>query len=261
MFRGKKVAVVVPAHNEEQLIGQALDQIPEYIDHVLVVDDASSDHTAQKVEAVRSRSGFRYIRHNTNRGVGGSIVTGYRQSIKQDVDIVAVMAGDAQMDPRDLPRLLDPVVEGRADYVKGDRLCWPGVFAEMPLTRFLGNHILSQITRLTSGYGEVRDSQCGYTAVSAKVLSRIDLDRLYQRYGFPNDILAHLHSAGARLAQVPVRPIYGREKSGISIYTACVEVPRVLFRSYLQRLSREDSPVGVIAQGQTVPIPVPYKRR
>ncbi len=251
----------MPAHNEQHLIGQALDQIPEYVDHILVVDDASTDHTAEIVEAVGSLPGFQYIRHNMNRGVGGAIVTGYRQSIELDVDIVAVMAGDAQMDPADLPRLLDPVVEGRADYVKGDRLCWPGVFEEMPLSRFLGNHALSQLTRLTSGYSEVRDSQCGYTAVSVEVLKRINLDRLYQRYGFPNDILAHLHSAGARLAQVPVRPIYGSEKSGISIYTACVEVPRVLFRSYLQRLSREDSPIGVIAQSHTLPVPVPYKRR
>jgi hypothetical protein len=108
----------------------------------------------------------------------------------------------------------------------------------MPLARFLGNHLFSALTRLTSGYREVRDSQCGYTAISRAALSRLPLRDLYARYGFPNDLLAHLHSIGSRLAQVPVRPIYGDEVSGISLYTALVRVPLVLLRSWLTRRRR-----------------------
>jgi hypothetical protein len=154
--------------------------------------------------------------------------------------VIAVMAGDAQMDPADLHRVLAPVVRGEADYAKGDRLSWPGSCLEMPLARFVGNCVLSQLTRITSGYRDVRDSQCGFTAVSARILRFIDLDDLYKRYGFPNDILAHLHTAEARVAHVPVRPVYEEEKSEISLYTAVVKVPLVLLRSFGQRLLREE---------------------
>jgi glycosyltransferase involved in cell wall biosynthesis len=235
MFAGKRVAVVVPAYNEARLIGRAVAGVPAYVDDVLVVDDASTDGTLAALNGAAHRRGFECIRHGANRGVGGAIVTGYRRALLKGADVIAVMAGDAQMDPDDLPRLLEPIVAGRADYAKGDRLSWPRAFRLMPLLRFVGNHALSLLTRLTSGYRAVRDSQCGYTAVSRAALVRLDLDELYCRYGFPNDILAHLNAIGARLAQVPVRPIYGDEVSGISWFTALVRVPLVLLRSFARR--------------------------
>jgi glycosyltransferase involved in cell wall biosynthesis len=238
MFGGKRVAVVVPAYNEARLIERAVSRVPEFVDHVLVVDDASSDGTLAALNGSSRRPGLECIRHESNKGVGGAIVTGYRRALAIGADVVAVMAGDAQMDPTDLPGLLEPVLRGRADYAKGDRLSWPGVARLMPLFRFVGNHVLSLLTRLTSGYRAVRDSQCGYTAISRAALLRLDLKQLYCRYGFPNDMLAHLHTAGARLAQVPVRPIYGEEVSGISWFTALVRVPLVLLRSYVKRRRR-----------------------
>jgi glycosyltransferase involved in cell wall biosynthesis len=237
MFGGQRVAVVVPAYNEARLIGRAVAQVPGFVDHVLVVDDASTDGTVDALGGTR-RPGLELIRHRTNRGVGGAIVTGYRRALMIGADLIAVMAGDAQMDPADLPGLLDPLVRGRADYAKGDRLSWPRASALMPLFRFVGNHVLTRLTRLASGYRIVRDSQCGYTALNRSILLRLDLDNLYARYGFPNDILAHLHTVGARLAQVPVRPIYGDEVSGISWFTALVRVPLVLLRSYVARRRR-----------------------
>ncbi|MCP4199256.1 MAG: glycosyltransferase family 2 protein [Proteobacteria bacterium] len=238
MFNGKRIAVVIPAHNEAELIAQAVEQVPEFVDDIIVIDDASTDGTLDVLRDTVSGLGLYCLCHKTNNGVGGAIVSGYKQALKRSADVVAVMAGDAQMDPADLPALLGPVVTGKADYAKGDRLSWSGVFGTMPLSRFVGNHVLSFLTRFTSGYREVRDSQCGYTAASAHILANIDLDELYQRYGFPNDVLAHLHSAGARIAQVTVRPIYGREQSGISFFTAFVLVPCVLLRSFLQRRRR-----------------------
>jgi glycosyltransferase involved in cell wall biosynthesis len=238
MFNGKRIAVVIPAHNEAELIAQAVEQVPEFVDDIIVIDDASTDGTLDVLRSSVSRLGLCCLRHQTNNGVGGAIVSGYKQALKRSADVVAVMAGDAQMDPADLPALLGPVVTGKVDYAKGDRLSWSGVFGTMPLSRFVGNHVLSFLTRFTSGYREVRDSQCGYTVVSAGILANIDLDELYQRYGFPNDMLAHLHSAGAHIAQVTVRPIYGREQSGISFFTAFVLVPWVLLRSFWQRRQR-----------------------
>ena len=139
----------------------------------------------------------------------------------------------------DLPRLLEPIARGEAEYVKGDRLSHPEAFAKMPFVRYLGNHILSRITRFASGYSEVLDSQCGYTALSASALKYLQLDGLYERYGFPNDILAHLHTLEARLDQVEVRPVYGEETSEISLYNAVVGIPLVLLKSYVQRRNRE----------------------
>jgi len=235
MFEGKTIAVVVPAYNEERLVARAVAQIPAFVDHVVVVDDASEDGTIAALEALPSRPGCELLRHGENRGVGGAIVTGYERSLQLGADVTVVMAGDAQMDPADLPRLIAPVVAGDADYTKGDRLGWPGVFRAMPLARFLGNHALTRLTRWSSGYREVRDSQCGYTAIGRAALARLDLGAVYSRYGYPNDLLAHLHTLGARLAQIPVRPIYGEEVSGISWFTALVRVPLVLLRSFVRR--------------------------
>lgn len=235
MLDGKTIAVVVPAYNEERLIARAVDQIPGFVDHVIVVDDASTDGTVGAFAAARPRPGLELLRHGVNRGVGRAIVTGYGRSLELGADVAVVMAGDAQMDPADLPRLLAPLVAGEADYVKGDRLAWPGVFQAMPLARFLGNHGLTWLTRLSSGYRQVRDSQCGYTAIGRAALGRLDLSAIYGRYGYPNDLLAHLHAMDARLAQVPVRPVYGEEVSGISWFTALVRVPLVLLRSFLRR--------------------------
>jgi glycosyltransferase involved in cell wall biosynthesis len=235
VFEGKTIAVVIPAYNEERLVARAVSLVPNFVDHVIVVDDASADGTAEALGAMAERPGLEVIRHAENRGVGAAIATGYARSLSLGADVAAVMAGDAQMDPADLSGLIAPIVAGEADYSKGDRLSWPGVFGAMPFFRFVGNHALSQLTRLSSGYGEVRDSQCGYTAIGRGALARLDLTAIHTRYGYPNDLLAHLNALGAKLAQVPVRPIYGEEKSGISWFTALVRVPLVLARSFLRR--------------------------
>jgi glycosyltransferase involved in cell wall biosynthesis len=239
MFGENKIAVVVPAHNESRLIARAVAVVPDFVDDIIVVDDASDDGTSDVLKREVKRPGLHFLRHEVNLGVGGAIVSGYRQALGLGADIVVVMAGDAQMDPADLPRLITPIITGDADYSKGDRLSWPGVATEMPIVRYFGNHALTRLTRFTSGYRQLRDSQCGYTAVSARALNRINLQGLYQRYGFPNDLLAHLKSANVRLAQVQVRPIYGSEQSEISWFTAFVRVPLVLMRSFAGRRRRQ----------------------
>jgi glycosyltransferase involved in cell wall biosynthesis len=244
MYRELSVAVVVPAFNEEGAIGQVVASVPAFVDRVIVVDDCSRDGTAQAaarvaLEAAEGRA-CEVVRHGENRGVGAAIVTGYRRVLALGVDVAVVMAGDGQMDPADLPALLDPIAEGRADYAKGNRFRHPDVWRAMPRARLFGNIALSLATRLTSGYGHVFDSQCGYTAIHRRALGRIDLDRVFARYGYPNDLLARLHAAGMRVVDVPVRPVYGPGwKSGIRPHMVVYPVSFVLARSFLRRVTVE----------------------
>lgn len=238
MFGEHSVSVVVPAYNEARFITATLERIPAFVDDVIVVDDSSGDDTlecAQRVGAPR----IRVVRHTTNQGVGGAILTGYREALARGSSIAVVMAGDGQMDPEDLPALLAPIACGKADYVKGNRFLHPHTYSRMPRARLLGNVALSMLTSATSGYWNIVDSQCGYTAVTADMLRRLAFDDVYPRYGFPNDFLAHLHTAGARVAQVRVRPIYDGQHSGIRPLKSIPTLGKVLLRSWAFRMARE----------------------
>ena len=234
MYRGSSIAVVVPAHQEDARIRRVLLAIPDYVDHVVVVDDGSTDATS---EMARSVSDPRVCvhRHATNRGVGAALRTGYRLAFEAGADIAVVMAGDAQMDPADLPRLLDATPRG--GYAKGDRLSWPDARARMPWTRWLGNHVLAGLTRIATGV-DVRDSQCGYTALTREAAERIDVNQMWHGYGYPNVLLAELAGAGVPIREVPVRPIYADEESGIRAQHALVVIPGLLARIALQRAIR-----------------------
>lgn len=241
MYREKTIAVIVPAYNEEKLIGKVLETTPSFIDHIVVVDDASSDRTGEVVKAHQEEdSRVIYLRHPRNEGVGGAIVTGYKWARDNGVAISVVMAGDAQMDPGDLPRLLDPVVDGQVDYSKGNRLFTGKAWKVIPKTRYLGNGILSFLTKIASGYWHVADSQSGYGAVNLEVLKAIDLDRVYKRYGMPNDFLVRLNVYQFRVRDVPVNPIYGiGEHSGIRIYRVVFTLSLLLLKLFLWRLKEK----------------------
>ena len=205
---------------------------------MIVVDDASTDETAV-IARRHLRPGISVLSHAENQGVGGAIVTGYRHALTLRSDLVVVVGADAQMDPREMSRLLDPLVEGRADYAKGDRLGHPNLVRLMPGVRLFGNRILTMLTRLSSGYGHVRDSQCGYTALTYETLAALPLADLYPRYGFPNDLLAKLAEADRRVIDCPVTPIYGLETSGIRVNKVVFPILWLLLRSGLRRLVRQ----------------------
>jgi glycosyltransferase involved in cell wall biosynthesis len=241
MYRDKTIAVIIPAYNEERLIGKVLKTIPTFVDHIVVVDDASSDQTDEVVKAHREEDArILYVRHSRNEGVGGTIATGYKWARDHEVSISVVMAGDAQMDPEDLPKLLDPVVDGAVDYSKGNRLFTGKAWKVIPKTRYLGNGILSFLTKIASGYWHVADSQSGYGAVSLEVLKTLDLDRIYKRYGMPNDFLVRLNVYRFRVRDVPVNPIYGiGERSGIKIYKVVFTLSLLLLKLFLWRLKEK----------------------
>ena len=244
MYQGLCIAVVIPAFNERRKIEGTVATVPDFVDYIVVVDDASLDDTSRQAElAALGRdepARVEVIRHAANRGVGGAITTGYRRAIAIGADVAVVMAGDGQMDPRDLPALLDPIARGDADYVKGNRFLHPAIWTAMPASRIVGNVVLSAATRVTSGYRHVFDSQCGYTAIHRNALASIDLAKLFPRYGYPNDLLSRLRVANMRVLDVPVRPIYGAEwRSGINLGTALHPIPWVLLRSWGHRVAAQ----------------------
>jgi len=244
MYRHLRIAVVIPAYNESRKIAATVASVPGIVDHIFVVDDASTDDTSVQAHAAAHRRAapgrVEVVRHASNRGVGGAIATGYRRSLDAGADVAVVMAGDGQMDPRDLPALLAPIAGDEADYVKGNRFLHPEIWTAMPASRIVGNVLLSAATRVTSGYGHIFDSQCGYTAIHRRALGSIDLDAVWARYGYPNDLLSRLRVAGVRVVDVPVRPIYGAHwKSGIHLGTALHPIPWVLLRSWGTRLAAQ----------------------
>jgi len=239
MYKENTIAVVVPAYNEQRLIGRVLETMPDWVDKIIVVNDASTDDTVAEVKKFEAKMGGRLIllEHEKNQGVGRTIVTGYKWARDNNIDATAVMAGDAQMDPVDLPKILSPVVDGEADYAKGNRLIMGGTWQLMPKKRYLGNAFLSLLTKIASGYWHVADFQCGYTAISLKVLKTVELDSVYKRFGMPNDFLVRLNVHYFRVKDVPVRAIYNiGEKSGVKLWKIIPALSFLLLRMFLWRM-------------------------
>ncbi len=237
MFNGQTVAVVVPAYNEQSLIGRSISTLPDFVDHVVVVDDGSTDRTAERASmAAIARPEFSLVVHPANRGVGAAISSGYRRALQMRADVVVVIGADAQMDPSNMAPLVEALLASDGHYAKGDRLSYPGVARSMPMVRLLGNWALTGLTRLSSGYWHLRDAQCGYTAIRREALQAIDLAEMYPRYGYPNDLLARLNGHGFGMIQVPVRPIYASELSGLKPLRVALPLLTLLVRSGLRRL-------------------------
>jgi glycosyltransferase involved in cell wall biosynthesis len=236
VFEGKRVGVVVPAFDEETLIAATLGGIPPLVDRIFVVDDGSSDRTAEAARATGDPR-VEVLSHERRSGVGAATVTGYRRAMAEGLDVVAVMNGDNQMDAEDLPALVEPVARGELDYSKANRLSTGLAWQLIPKTRFFGNAILSMLTKIASGYWHVADSQSGYTVISRQMLERLDLDRVYTQYGFPNDMLVHLNVWNARVRDFPSRPIYGvGERSAMRYRHVVPRISWLLLKGFFWRL-------------------------
>ena len=235
MYKGLHVAVVVPAHNEELLIGQTITTVPEFVDWIVVIDDASTDETAKRaLETGDPR--LNLIEHVTNTGVGGAIIDGHKRALELGADVNVVMAGDAQMNPAYLPALLDPIAEQGYGFTKANRFYSRQALAGMPVVRIFGSIVLSFATKVASGYWNLFDPQNGYTAVTSEALGRIDLDRVARRYSFENDLLISLGIANVRAKDVPVPSRYGNEVSGMRMVKVIPEISRLLFTGFWRRM-------------------------
>lgn len=242
MYREKTIGVVVPAYNEELLIGRVIDTMPDFVDKIIIIDDKSTDKTVEIIEKhlKKQPERIKLIKHEKNQGVGGAIVTGYQYAREHLINITVVMAGDAQMDPDDLPALLNPVVENKVDYAKGNRLFTGEAWTQIPRIRYFGNAALSMMTKVVSGYWHIADSQTGYTAISLKALQALPLEKVFKRYGMPNDMLVRLNVYDFRVVDVPVKPIYGiGEASGIKYGAAMPQLSWLLFTLFLWRMKEK----------------------
>ena len=236
MFEGKRVGVVVPAYDEEALIAATLGGIPALVDRIIVVNDGSTDRTRERALELGDPR-VEVLDHERRSGVGAATLTGYRRALDDGLDVVVVMNGDNQMDPGDLPTLVEPVARGDLDYAKANRLATGQAWQLIPKTRFFGNAILSMLTKVASGYWHVADSQSGYTVVSREMLGQLDLDHIYTNYGFPNDMLVHLNVWNARVRDFPSRPIYGvGERSNMRYRHVVPRIAWLLLKGFFWRL-------------------------
>ena len=239
MYLNKRIGVVVPAYNEARLVGRVIETMPDFVDRIIVVDDRSKDRTSEVVRKYVTEAPDRIhlITHEVNQGVGGAISTGYKRAIEEEIDVVAIMAGDAQMDPADLESIIRPVASGEVGYTKGNRLFRGESWRTIPHYRYLGNATLSLMTKIASGYWHIADSQTGYTAISLEALQAIDIDGIYKRYGMPNDILIKLNVAGVKVRDVSIKPVYNvGEVSGIKLRKVIPRISLLLVRGFFWRM-------------------------
>jgi dolichol-phosphate mannosyltransferase len=247
-YKDHVVHVVVPAYNEAPFVGDVVARMPPFVDAVYVVDDCSTDGTAAAARAAGDAR-VRVLSTPANLGVGGSTALGYREALAAGADIVVKMDGDGQMRAEHLPALLDAIVEGGADYAKGNRFL-EGAVPGMPPSRLAGNIVLTFLTKLASGYWHIFDPQNGFTAVRTAALRTLPLARLHRRFFFENDMLVHLNVQNRRVVDVPIPAVYGDEVSDVRLGRILATFPLLLLRRFAWRILtkyvvRDFSPIGL----------------
>ena len=231
-----RIAVVIPAFKVKRHIEDVINSIGENVELIIVVDDACPENSGDHVLSVSKRTNVKVLKHETNRGVGAAMKTGYRYALEKEIDIVIKMDGDGQMDAAKINNLIKPLLLRIADYSKGNRFYYTDQIRLMPKNRVLGNIVLSFFSKLSSGYWNIFDPNNGFTAINSSVLERINLDKVSDRYFFESDMLFHLNLARAVIVDVPIPPIYGDEKSNLSIRKTLIEFPIKHLKNFLKRI-------------------------
>ena len=243
MYRKKKISLVIPAYNEQRLIKPTLEHVPSLIDHIYVVNDASTDNMAQVVKSLAKKDKrIELINHPKNLGVGQAIITGYEKSAKENYDIAVVVGGDYQMDLSEVKKFLDPLIDGEAEYTKGNRFLIEGnVFEDMPKIRQLGNAIISLVTKISSGLYKIYDVVDGYTAITKHAIKVVNWKKAWKKYGYPMDFLIRLCAYSLKVKDIPRRAIYlkGERQSQIKGFKYAFKVTPMLIRGFFWRLFKK----------------------
>jgi len=217
LIAGQKIGVVIPCYKVTRHVMDVILSIGPEVDVILCVDDACPDGSGNFIEENCSDPRVKVLRNEQNRGVGGTVIRGYKEAVRLGLDVVVKIDGDGQMDPALLKQFATPIVDGKADYTKGNRFYSPEFLEQMPSIRILGNAVLSFMSKLSSGYWDIFDPTNGYTAISAKVLKIMRLERLHERYFFESDMLFRLNIVRARIIDIPMAAKYADEESGLKI--------------------------------------------
>jgi|TARA_B100001964_G_C14259160_1_gene614329 glycosyltransferase involved in cell wall biosynthesis len=239
MYKENKIFLIIPAYNEEKLIVDTLSGVPDFVDKIVLIDDGSTDKTAEIVGKIQNNK-INLVQHTDNKGIGAAIITGYKIAISEEADIAVVVGGDNQMDLKEMANFLEPIIKGDADYTKGNRFLTPSL-KEMPSHRLIGNSMLSLLSKLSTGYWKIFDSNDGYTAISKKALKSVDWDQAWRGYGYNADFLARLNIFNIKVKDIPRRAIYirGERQSQIRVGRYIWKVAPHLTRLFFWRLKEK----------------------
>jgi glycosyltransferase involved in cell wall biosynthesis len=236
-LHNKNIIVVIPCYRVEREVGSVIASLPAYIRHIICVDDASRDETARVItQAATGDRRIMLLQHEKNQGVGGAVVTGFRKALELNADIVVKIDGDGQMDAAYIPNLLAPLLQGNADYAKGNRFRDFQALQKMPVIRRTGNMALGFLTKAATGYWNLFDPTNGFVAIHGQVLAQLPLTQVDRSYFFETSMLANLYLLGAVVKDVPMPARYGNEVSNLSIRRSLFEFPVKLLRTFLRRL-------------------------
>jgi len=232
-----KISVVIPCYQGRDSIADVIRAIDSYVDIIYVVDDACPEHTGDYVLQNFKETRVRVIQHEKNQGVGGAMITGYKQALEDGADIIVKIDADGQMDPRLIMKFIKPISEGRADYTKGNRFYTWECLKGMPKRRLLGNAMLSLATKISTGYWDIVDPTNGFTAIHSKVLRILPLDKIDKGYFFETDMLLRLNIAKAVVVDVPMKSRYEAHKSNINLLNTALLFPGKHFSRYIKRIA------------------------
>jgi glycosyltransferase involved in cell wall biosynthesis len=232
-----KIAVIIPCHNVANHIEGVISSLPEIITHIITVNDCSSDQTEEIIlELQKENQKIIYLQHSKNQGVGGAMLTGYKKSLELNSEITIKIDGDGQMDAANIPLLIKPIIQNKADFTKGNRFRDFRALKQMPMSRRIGNLGLSFMIKAASGYWNIFDPTNGYTALGIEALKSINLDKLHKRYFFESSMLIELYHANAVVYDIPMKAIYGDEVSGLSRSKTLFEFPPKLLKAFVKRI-------------------------
>ncbi|MGV8025818.1 MAG: glycosyltransferase family 2 protein [Anaerolineaceae bacterium] len=232
----ESIAVIIPAFNVEKYIGTVINQLPTFIDFIIVVDDCSQDTTTQEVEKIKDKR-IHLIRHDKNQGVGGAMLSGYNVAFEFGADIMVKIDGDDQMEPSYIKPLIDPIIDFKADYTKGNRFLHIKELIKMPFIRRIGNLGLSFLTKLASGYWNIFDPTNGYTAIHRDVYELLDKEAIAKDFFFETSMLLQLQKIRILVCDVPIPAKYDDQPSNLSPLMTLFRFPIKLLKGLFQRIS------------------------
>jgi dolichol-phosphate mannosyltransferase len=230
------IAVVIPSYKVRAHILGVIAKIGPEVERIYVVDDCCPDRSGDFVESHCEDPRVRVVRHAVNQGVGGAVMTGYAAAIADGADVIVKVDGDGQMDPGLLPQFVLPIIEGWADYTKGNRFYDLTHITRMPAMRLIGNAGLSIMTKISTGYWTIFDPTNGYTAINARAASHLPFDRISKRYFFETDMLFRLNTLRAVVADIPMDAVYGDEKSNLKITNVLFEFMGKHAKNFTKRI-------------------------